>query len=160
MTDTHQHAAAAATRPAAVRRAVVLNRVTLGSNAVEALIALTAGVLAGSISLVGFGWTPSLKSRHRSCPCGDSPPNGVSLLHSDPEQLHPPKTVNSTCRLLQTPGRFRRTLDDSEVPLKRTATANYSLGRRQRVATALDRHLVVSFPETVGSAVTRSRCFA
>jgi divalent metal cation (Fe/Co/Zn/Cd) transporter len=55
MTDTHQHDTAVATRPAAVRRAVFLNRVTLGYNAVEALIALTAGVFAGSVSLVGFG---------------------------------------------------------------------------------------------------------
>jgi divalent metal cation (Fe/Co/Zn/Cd) transporter len=51
----HRQAAARTTRPAAVRRAVVLNRVTVGYNAVEAVIALAAGVVAGSISLVGFG---------------------------------------------------------------------------------------------------------
>lgn len=51
----HHHAVAVTTRPAAVRRAVVLNRVTLGYNAVEACVALAAGVVAGSISLVGFG---------------------------------------------------------------------------------------------------------
>lgn len=55
MTDTRQHDTAIAMRPDAVLRAVFLNRVTLGYNAVEALIALTAGVAAGSISLVGFG---------------------------------------------------------------------------------------------------------
>ena len=38
-----------------VRRAVVLNRMTLGYNAVEAVVALAAGVVAGSISLIGFG---------------------------------------------------------------------------------------------------------
>lgn len=42
-------------RQAAVRRATRLNRLTLGYNAVEAVVALGAGVLAGSISLVGFG---------------------------------------------------------------------------------------------------------
>jgi divalent metal cation (Fe/Co/Zn/Cd) transporter len=42
-------------RPAAVRRARLLNRVTLSYNVIEAMVALTAGVVAGSISLVGFG---------------------------------------------------------------------------------------------------------
>lgn len=42
-------------RPVAVRRATTLNRVTVGYNATEAVVALTAGVVAGSISLVGFG---------------------------------------------------------------------------------------------------------
>lgn len=51
----HEHTVALTARPRAVRRAVILNRVTLGYNAAEAVIALTAGVLAGSISLVGFG---------------------------------------------------------------------------------------------------------
>ena len=56
MSVDHTHApAAAADRPRAVRRAVRLNRFTLGYNAVEAIVALTAGLAAGSISLVGFG---------------------------------------------------------------------------------------------------------
>ena len=42
-------------RGAAVRRATRLNRLSLGYNAVEAVIAIGAGVVAGSISLVGFG---------------------------------------------------------------------------------------------------------
>lgn len=42
-------------RNAAVRRARLLNRLTLGWNVVECLVALLAGVLAGSVSLVGFG---------------------------------------------------------------------------------------------------------
>jgi divalent metal cation (Fe/Co/Zn/Cd) transporter len=42
-------------REAAVRRATVLNRVTLSYNVVEAVVALTAGFVAGSISLIGFG---------------------------------------------------------------------------------------------------------
>lgn len=42
-------------RNRALRRARVLNRVTIGWNAVEGLVAVAAGVLAGSVSLVGFG---------------------------------------------------------------------------------------------------------
>jgi divalent metal cation (Fe/Co/Zn/Cd) transporter len=42
-------------RRAAVRRATLLNRLSLGYNAIEAVIALGAGVVAGSISLIGFG---------------------------------------------------------------------------------------------------------
>lgn len=42
-------------RPAAVTRARRLNRFSLAWNLVEAVVALLAGVAAGSISLVGFG---------------------------------------------------------------------------------------------------------
>ena len=42
-------------RRAAVRDAQLLNRLTLGWNVVECLVALLAGVAAGSVSLVGFG---------------------------------------------------------------------------------------------------------
>lgn len=42
-------------RPGAVRRARILNRISLGYNVTESVIALTAGVMAGSISLIGFG---------------------------------------------------------------------------------------------------------
>ena len=42
-------------RQAAVRRAVVLNRVTVGWNVAEAVIALTAAVAAGSVGLLAFG---------------------------------------------------------------------------------------------------------
>ncbi len=42
-------------RPAAVQRARLLNRVSLAWNALEAVVALVAGVAAGSVSLVGFG---------------------------------------------------------------------------------------------------------
>ena len=55
MTATHVHVAARGNRAAVVRRARFLNRFTLGYNALEAIVALTAGVVAGSISLVGFG---------------------------------------------------------------------------------------------------------
>jgi len=49
------HSVTTVARPAAVRRAVTLNRFTLGYNAIEAVVALGAGVVAGSISLIGFG---------------------------------------------------------------------------------------------------------
>ena len=42
-------------RQVAVRRARLLNRLTLGWNVVEGVVALTAGLAAGSVSLVGFG---------------------------------------------------------------------------------------------------------
>jgi len=42
-------------RALAVRRARLLNRVTIGWNVVEGVVAVTAGLLAGSVSLVGFG---------------------------------------------------------------------------------------------------------
>lgn len=42
-------------RPAALRRARLLNRVTLGWNVVEAVVALSAGVAAGSLGLLAFG---------------------------------------------------------------------------------------------------------
>lgn len=42
-------------RDDAVRRATLLNRMTIGWNVVEGLIAVSAGIAAGSVSLVGFG---------------------------------------------------------------------------------------------------------
>ncbi len=42
-------------RPEALRRARVLNQLTIGWNLVEGIVAVWAGVLAGSVSLVGFG---------------------------------------------------------------------------------------------------------
>ena len=42
-------------RPAAVRKARLLNRLTIGWNVVEGVVAVIAGLAAGSISLVGFG---------------------------------------------------------------------------------------------------------
>jgi divalent metal cation (Fe/Co/Zn/Cd) transporter len=42
-------------RPAVVRRARVLNRITIGWNLVEGVVAVVAGVAAGSLSLIGFG---------------------------------------------------------------------------------------------------------
>ena len=42
-------------RPALVRRGLTLNYLTLGYNAVEAGVALAAGLVAGSVALVGFG---------------------------------------------------------------------------------------------------------
>ncbi len=42
-------------RPQALRRARLLNRLTIGWNVVEAVVALAAGVAAGSLGLVAFG---------------------------------------------------------------------------------------------------------
>jgi hypothetical protein len=42
-------------RDAAVRRVRLLNNVTIGWNVVEGVLAVTAGIIAGSISLIGFG---------------------------------------------------------------------------------------------------------
>ena len=61
----HEHAAAPVTAPlaagpsrtrdAAVRRARRLNVVTIGWNSVEGVVAVAAGLAAGSVSLIGFG---------------------------------------------------------------------------------------------------------
>jgi divalent metal cation (Fe/Co/Zn/Cd) transporter len=42
-------------RPALVRRGLWLNYLTIGYNTVEAVVALAAGLVAGSVALVGFG---------------------------------------------------------------------------------------------------------
>ena len=42
-------------RSAALRRAKMLNGLTIGWNVVEGIVAVSAGVLAGSVSLIGFG---------------------------------------------------------------------------------------------------------
>jgi hypothetical protein len=44
-----------AVRAAAVRRGRLLNRLTIGWNAIEGVVAVVAGLAAGSVSLVGFG---------------------------------------------------------------------------------------------------------
>src|SRR5687768_11703066 len=44
-----------ASRTAAVARARLLNRFSIGWNVVEAFVALGLGIAAGSVSLVGFG---------------------------------------------------------------------------------------------------------
>ncbi len=42
-------------RPAAVRRVGVYNNLTIGWNVVEGVVAISAGIIAGSISLIAFG---------------------------------------------------------------------------------------------------------
>jgi divalent metal cation (Fe/Co/Zn/Cd) transporter len=44
-----------ASRPALVRRGLTLNYLTIGYNVVEAVVALSAGIAAGSVALLGFG---------------------------------------------------------------------------------------------------------
>lgn len=49
------------TRQTAIRRGKVLENFTIAWNSLEGLIAVTAGVFAGSISLVGFGFDSVMK---------------------------------------------------------------------------------------------------
>ncbi len=48
-------------RDAAVRRARWLNRATIGWNSVEGIIAVIAGIAAGSVSLIGFGFDSAIE---------------------------------------------------------------------------------------------------
>jgi divalent metal cation (Fe/Co/Zn/Cd) transporter len=48
-------------REVAVTRAWWLNAVTIGWNSIEGVIALAAGVIAGSVSLVGFGFDSAIE---------------------------------------------------------------------------------------------------
>ena len=59
----HDHAVAAppTDRADAVRRARWLNAATIGWNSIEGVIAVTAGVIAGSVSLVGFGFDSAIE---------------------------------------------------------------------------------------------------
>jgi divalent metal cation (Fe/Co/Zn/Cd) transporter len=64
--DLHIHARATTTptrpeRDAAVTRARWLNAATIGWNSLEGVVALTAGVVAGSVSLVGFGFDSAIE---------------------------------------------------------------------------------------------------
>jgi divalent metal cation (Fe/Co/Zn/Cd) transporter len=64
--DLHIHIRAATTptrpeREAAVTRARWLNAATIGWNSLEGVVALTAGVVAGSVSLVGFGFDSAIE---------------------------------------------------------------------------------------------------
>jgi divalent metal cation (Fe/Co/Zn/Cd) transporter len=43
------------TRPALVRRGLRLNYITIGYNTLEAIVSMAAGLVAGSVSLIGFG---------------------------------------------------------------------------------------------------------
>src|SRR4051812_42420221 len=47
--------AVALSRPALVRRGLWLNYMTIGYNTIEAIVSLAAGVIAGSVALIGFG---------------------------------------------------------------------------------------------------------
>ncbi len=64
---THDHDVALtltpsrATRDAALRRARWLNAATIGWNSVEGVVAVAAGIAAGSVSLVGFGFDSAIE---------------------------------------------------------------------------------------------------
>lgn len=55
-TATSKRSEHTATRASAARRAVRLEQLTIGYNVVEGIIAVTAGFIAGSVALVGFGF--------------------------------------------------------------------------------------------------------
>lgn len=62
--DHHTHATLTPPRPdrdAAVRRARWLNAATIGWNSIEGVIAIVAGVAAGSVSLIGFGFDSAIE---------------------------------------------------------------------------------------------------
>ena len=44
------------------RRGRLLSWLSLGVISVEGFVAILAGILAGSVALIGFGWTPSSKA--------------------------------------------------------------------------------------------------
>lgn len=50
-----------AERAALVRRGLRLNYATIGYNSLEAVVAITAGLLAGSVALVGFGFDSAIE---------------------------------------------------------------------------------------------------
>lgn len=52
---THEAAVSPEARAAAVRKVTWLNNATLGWNVVEGLVAIVAGVMAGSLGLIAFG---------------------------------------------------------------------------------------------------------
>src|SRR5256885_10158825 len=49
-------AQSANTREALVRRGILLSYATISYNSLEAIVSLIAGILAGSVALVGFGF--------------------------------------------------------------------------------------------------------
>ncbi len=55
MSATERMPAAVPERARLVRRGTVLNLLTLGYNVLEALVSLGAGLVAGSVALIGFG---------------------------------------------------------------------------------------------------------
>lgn len=57
----HGHGSAVPARVAAVRRARWLNAATIGWNTFEGVVAVAAGVAAGSVSLIGFGFDSGIE---------------------------------------------------------------------------------------------------
>jgi hypothetical protein len=61
-----------AVRAAAVRRGRLLNRPTIGWNALEGVVAVAAGLAAGSVSLVGFGLDSGIEVSAATSPCSQA----------------------------------------------------------------------------------------
>ena len=62
-------------REAALRRGVMLEGVTVGYNALEGLVAIAAGIAAGSVALTGFGIDSVIEVRESAAP----EPSGLLL---------------------------------------------------------------------------------
>ena len=52
-----------AVRAAAIRRGRLLNRLTIGWNAIEGIVAVAAGLAAGPSAWSASAWTPASRSR-------------------------------------------------------------------------------------------------
>jgi len=64
--------AAIATRPALVRRGLWLNYIAIAYNTVEAIVSVAAGLVAGSVALVGFGVDSGIEVTASVLPKGGS----------------------------------------------------------------------------------------
>ncbi len=83
----HVHASLAPAHPRRLgHRAQLLAGTSVAYNVIEAIIAITAGLVAGSVALVGFGLTRLWKSPPASSSCGTSStgcPRPANVRHCD-----------------------------------------------------------------------------
>ena len=77
-------------RAAAVARARRLNQFSLAWNVAEGVIAVLAGIAAGSVSLVGFGIDSGIEVSAARHPGLASPPGTARRLHGRPTTGGPP----------------------------------------------------------------------
>ena len=79
-------------RPVLVHRGLVLNYVTLGYNSLEGLIAIAAGLAAGSIALVGFGLDSLIEVSASLA--------ALWRLYRDRDERHRARVERSTLRII------------------------------------------------------------
>jgi hypothetical protein len=126
-----------AVRAAAVRRGRLLNRLTIGWNAVEDIVAVAAGVAAESVSLVDSGIEVSAavilawrlaQERRQGCRCdtgyavilippGATEPNQIALhrTSAQPDLARPSWTVENRRLAVRTPKQRRTQRRDSRL---------------------------------------------